>query len=76
MITGKCKVKHKIAYILLALAVLSLFQTLAIAQSAMEQPVETITEDRASRHLGDEFKPTFPTQKLKPLAGNPVPPRI
>ncbi|MCW7079104.1 MAG: hypothetical protein OCU22_08280 [Canidatus Methanoxibalbensis ujae] len=64
------KMKNKIAYILLGLAVLSIFQTVVIAQPVIEQgplltpqliapqasATEYIIADHSHHHLGDDFK--------------------
>jgi hypothetical protein len=70
MITGKSKVKNKIAYFFIGLVVLSIFQAVVIAQPAMglcvepaQQPehtstaaIETIIADNSYHHLGNDFK--------------------
>jgi hypothetical protein len=70
MMTWKSEVKHKTAYFILGLVILSIFQAVVIAQPAMGQciepeqqqentstaAIETIIVDNSYHHLGNDFK--------------------
>ncbi len=70
MIEGNSEIKNTIAYFILGLAVLSIFQIVVIAQPAMGQciepaqkqertstaAIETIIADNSYHHLGNDFK--------------------
>ena len=70
MITWKSEVKNKIAYFIIGLVVLSIFQIVVIAQPAMGQclepsrqqeststaAIETIIADNSHHHLGNDLK--------------------